>query len=616
MARALAAGLALALALPAPELAAGLAAVAALGAATEADAATFATGYAKYQMGDFKAAEAELTAALGSRMSRGDQARTYKFLGICQFFQSNKSAAAQSFKRALALMPSLTIGKDEVLDPSVIPFFNGQRSSVATTTGAGNNAAAYVPKPTPEPRGGSAGTTKDGKPLKQTFLRVVSNASGANVFIDGILAGQVNSVINTDPGQILVEVSAAGYLKKTVNVRIAANRENAVTVNLEKPKPKPAPKPKPTPEPRAALAASAAQGGRRNVRPARGKRPKGNGDAYAPPPGDDMFGPDVAPEPSGAAGAAPAGPNLAQQFDQDAAAGAYQAPPQYGGYSQPPPGYGAPPPGYGAPPPQYYAPQPPPQVYYAPPPQVYYPPPQPVAPPPPSAPAVDPYQAYPPDPVAPAPAAPAAAPAPAPAAGGASPEGGGKKSGGGNDRNIFITLLPFGAGQFQNHNFVLGLVFAAAEAGAIYVYYSNQDLADKTVQDTNNYIAQNCPKDNLSPEQKDACQDFASKRQKYVDGKQQLATTGLIGFGVLWVVGAAQAYLSGPKASPKKRRKKRRPYGGFSENVIRHEGEYNLVDALEDPYYPEFHWNLGVLPQAALSGPPAPGVALDLHWDF
>jgi hypothetical protein len=389
-------------------------------------------------------------------------------------------------------------------------------------------------------------------------------------------------------------------------------------MNLERPKPKPTPTPRPKQAPPAALADSGAR--KNNVRPVRGKRPR-SGDTYAPPPGDDMFGPESAPETGGHQPPASSGMNLAQQFDQDAAAGVYQPPPhqqpQYSysapppTYAAPPPTYAAPPPAYGAPPPGYYAP--PPQAYYPPPPPAYYPPPQQqmAAPPPP---AVDPYQGYPPDPVAPAATpAPAASVPPPPEPGTGDKKA--SKGGGDNDRNLLITLLPFGAGQFQNHNFILGLAFAAAEVGAIYFYYSNQDLADKTAADTNNYIAQNCPKNQLTPDQTDACQDFATKRQKYVEGKQQMATMGMIGFAVLWAVGVGQAYLSEPKA-PKKKKKKRRLYGGFGEEDVRHEGEYKLVDATEEPYYPQIHWDLGVLPQASLKSPAEAGLSVGLHLDF
>ena len=59
---------------------------------TVAEAATaYAEGYSKYQKGDFKGAEKSLMLALKGKMTKLEQAKTLKLLGICQFMANKKS---------------------------------------------------------------------------------------------------------------------------------------------------------------------------------------------------------------------------------------------------------------------------------------------------------------------------------------------------------------------------------------------------------------------------------------------------------------------------------------------------------------------------------------------
>lgn len=250
-------------------------------------------------------------------------------------------------------------------------------------------------------------------------------------------------------------------------------------------------------------------------------------------------------EPSGGGGAPAGGPDLASQFEMEAG----------GGYAAPPPGYGAQP-GYGAPPPQYYAPPPP--QYYAPPPQYY-------APPPPPPPPVDPYggggyvePGAPPVDAAPDPAAPAAS---------------GDSGGSGN--NLFISLLPFGAGQFQNGNTLLGVVFLGAEAAGIYYYMTKTKAADSFAAGANTYIKENCQTESADEE---ACAKYQADSQAFVNGERSKAQMGLYAFLGLWVVGATESIINEPvpEAKSKSKRKKRR-YGGFSYSPTTEGHHFSLV---------------------------------------
>lgn len=127
---------------------------------------------------------------------------------------------------------------------------------------------------------------------------------------------------------------------------------------------------------------------------------------------------------------------------------------------------------------------------------------------------------------------------------------------------MLIALLPFGAGQLQNQSYLLGLAFAGLEGGALFYWYSENQAANKTITDTNNYISakkQQSPDGALTEE--DAA--FAQARAKYVKTRQGNATNGLIGFGVLWAIGATEALINDPPPPPKKKTRKRR-FGGFA----------------------------------------------------
>lgn len=595
--------------------------------------ASFTTANTKYQKGDFKGAEHDLRSLLSTKQNQVERARTLKLLGICQYFEGDKASAGKTFKTALAQMPELTIEPGEVLDDSVIQFFNSLKSAQPSARPGAQrdqargpglaSAAKSRPAPqTPRPTGTSGTVDARGKPVKQTYLKVLSNVAKANVAIEGIIAGQVNSLINTDAGKVLVEVSAPGYPTRKVNVNITKDTENTVTIDLEKPKPKPAPKPiarapaKQTPKAQtpagddslpALMAAQGGAGKNQLKKPPRGNGRR-NGKAFAPTPSDDLFAGATPTPPRSAGPEQPAGPDLASQFELDSGSA----------YSQPPPAYGAPPPGYAQPayPPAYggaYAPPPP--AYYTPPPAYYAP--QPLVPPPPPPPAADPMTSY-QDPAA---GGVSAVPQvqPDPAAQDAPADSSVK-----GDRNMFIALLPFGAGQFQNKSYLLGAAFLGAEAGALYYYKTKSDLANATADSSNKFLQANCSS-RPDPETDASCTKYLQDSKGFVDDANKTAQYALIGFGALWVLGALHAVLADPpKASGTKSRKKpkKRRYSGFagsgSSQPVNQIDEATGSEPQRDQFRPsDFAWHVDVGPAArSEQAAPKPALQLELQWKF
>ena len=135
-------------------------------------AQSYAQGYDRYTRGDFKGAETSLQQALSRTSGSAAKAKVYKLLGIVQYMTGKKSNAEQSFETAVSLDPSTTVGNDEVLDESVVPFFNAAKAKVKSAPQA--KAARAAPQAKAPPRPPAA--PRYGKPTKATSLTVASNA--------------------------------------------------------------------------------------------------------------------------------------------------------------------------------------------------------------------------------------------------------------------------------------------------------------------------------------------------------------------------------------------------------------------------------------------------------
>lgn len=515
------------------------------GVAGTAHGQSYATGYAKYQRGDFKAAERALTAALKTETTPEIRAKTYKLLGICQYMRSDKTAAAASFREGLALSPTLAINSGEVIDDSVLDFFQQLKPAPVANaapqpdTMAASGAVPAAAEPTtaaPPPRASAkttaataddeapaaahAATTKTGT---KTGIRVQSNVADANVLLDGIIAGQVGTLIQVAPGQIEIEVQALGYPSKKRQLSVAKGQETDVTVNLQKPKAKTKAKAKAKAEPDAALA-DADQPTKTRKKPKRAKR--GDNDLFADRPA------------TGGATPRPPPVDPAAEFEREAmesstiqAYGQHPATASQGGYAQ----------GSANDP-------------YAPSTATYLPP--------------D-YRDQ------------AAAPA-------------AERSGGGG--SALVALLPFGAGQFQNHEYLLGTVFLVGQAGALYEWYSQTAAASNAQTAATQVTAQ----DGGTPTGADVA--YVQQLNAAQTKDRQMATYGLIGFGALWATSIAEAlYVHYEHA---KSPAKRRHYGGI---------DWRRPD--EVGVEPVLPWACAT-PTGLSTSLSAPTGALHLAWDF
>lgn len=196
---------------------------------TQAYGQNLSKGMILYQKGRIPQAEQALLQALKTTTG-AEKARVLRLLGITQHMQGNQAAATRSFQMALAINPNTTISRDEVLDETVVPFFERVRAT-AQSSPARAPATGESLKPA---------RMRVGKRTKYTILVVQSNAK-ATVLIDGIIAGHTGSKLEVSPGKVEITLRANGFKPRKQRVMIKAKRENYLNLPLNPRQPKVAP---------------------------------------------------------------------------------------------------------------------------------------------------------------------------------------------------------------------------------------------------------------------------------------------------------------------------------------------------------------------------------------
>ena len=516
---------------------------------------TYQDGYKKYTMGDMVGAQKALMPALRNPAANtAERAQTYKLLGIVQYQMNKKDQAATSFKAAIALNAALSIKPDEVLDGSVIDFFNKVKSAYRNAPPPKVAASAAASPPEAAPASGAKGDrakgdgTKAGAPTtrafgeksgKSTRLLVHSNAPGASILIDDILVGSAGRDLEVNPGSVTLTLKANGYKPKTFRMAIKKGALNQVDLNLEKVAKK---------QPKTVVAAASPIGMKQNAAD-KGKaktsgKKKTSGDLFAddepdysaprkslaslPGPGD-MTPPPIAAAPMalapasapaaapgapaagyavGAPAGAPAG-TMAMTLPQPAPGGGAQVvvvPISPGAtYNQPmmptyP--YGG---GYGSP---YPAPS---------------------------------YPGYPPMGYGDGQAPIAPAPLPPPDYYGNGKSKKGKPKAHKPRPSPLLMLLPFGVPQMANGSYVAGMLLGGLQAGALYWYYQNDQSATqayaqaKTVANDPSYT---------SDQDKTNQAEYLKQMDSYVKSKENQANIGLYSCLGLYAVSIVEGFIT------------------------------------------------------------------------
>ena len=461
---------------------------------TKAYGQSYSVGLSKYRKGQLKAANRALALALKRARSNGAKADIYRLLGVIAHRRGQDSAARTYFSSALRLVPSTRIKKSETLDPSVTSFFNNVRRAASTKKVTRAKAPRRAPAAARRAPAPRRAPVSTRK-SKRTTILIKSNVP-VSVAIDGILAGSSGRDLEVDPGPVSLELKATGYAKKRIRATVRARTQNVIRVNMRKKVPKVVRKRAPRPRPAPPVVRKRAPK----------KKPK------------SMFG------------------------DQQPV---YRAPPvvRKRAPSQPQPPYAP----YGQPP--YYQP--------------------PVTPIPMIVPTPVPYAA---------PQAPAQGPIYGDGLGGGYGSYGSYGSSGGSsspdyfssssgsmfkskkkrERSgyLLVSMLPFGIGQFQNGDYLLGGFFALSQIGAGYGYY----YAANEVAISKEEAAEVQKRIEEGDERKEELEKLYGEQEAYINEQVGFANAMVALFGVLYVSGVIEAIVN----RPYKRRKKRR-YGLLSE---------------------------------------------------
>lgn len=93
-------------------------------------AQSYSKAYQEYIKSDFPTAKRSLVVALKTKQPAPQMARLLKLLGIVHYMMGNKKASAKSFQLAIKKDKNTAINSAEVLDESIIDFFEDQKTIV------------------------------------------------------------------------------------------------------------------------------------------------------------------------------------------------------------------------------------------------------------------------------------------------------------------------------------------------------------------------------------------------------------------------------------------------------------------------------------------------------
>ncbi len=445
----------------------------------------------KFAQGDIVATKSLLSKNVGSLKGR-DQSEAYKLLGVCNYLIGQKGSARDAFEAALRLNPRATLPQKYILDPGIAGFFQGIRLAKSRSASPPpQRRSARSRRATPPAKAASAPVRKGA-----TGIFVRSNAKGSTVFANGLFVGTSDQFIELKPGRYKLAISAAGYNPASQTISISKGQQIQVKVRLESPeeirKRKLAAAKAAR---RKALAAKALS--EKRARQAEEQKRKRAASAQA----RELARLEAA-ERSRAAkkgstsklygDSLPKGKHsLADEFRADQRKAAPNPQPQ------PKPA-----------PPQQRTVQPGANPYAGAPPPPY----------PPNTAQANPYRgssAYPPPYPGTGPGAPAARQA--------------------RSKSTFLAVLPFGSGQFQNGDHVLGAVLAAAQVGAI--GYGTYLLLEAT-----NHEA--AYKADLAANPERYTEIDIAENDEYVQTTKTNSQIAFLVFGGIWAIGAVEALVS------------------------------------------------------------------------
>jgi tetratricopeptide (TPR) repeat protein len=172
-------------------------------------------GLQHYAKGEFDKAIQTLQKALKKKPGKAEKVKIYKYIGLSLYTLGRQAEAEKNFEQCIATDPGCNIEAKEALDESVLPFFQNIKRGILER------------KPAPR---------------ATTRILVKCPVQDAEIVLDGILLGPVNTSLEASPGTREITLEAKGYRPRRVKIAVNKNVENVYEIDLEKLPPKVDPK--------------------------------------------------------------------------------------------------------------------------------------------------------------------------------------------------------------------------------------------------------------------------------------------------------------------------------------------------------------------------------------
>jgi hypothetical protein len=182
------------------------------------------------QSHSYKEAESHFVTAVSHASSNTAKAQALKLLGIAQYMQGKRKDATTSFRRAKGLDAGLGLRSDEILEVSLVDFYNSITPQAASPLVTPTPKAPHIkPLQSPPALVPSPPTERD----VTARLQVLSSVSEARVSVDGIPRGRISDLVTLSVGVHEIVVQAEGYKPFKQSLITKAGELMTLTVNLE-----------------------------------------------------------------------------------------------------------------------------------------------------------------------------------------------------------------------------------------------------------------------------------------------------------------------------------------------------------------------------------------------
>ena len=179
-----------------------------IGVSTSSFSQLYSDAYQFYIMGEFYKSELAYLKELREYPTGYKKSKIYKMLGIAQYMQGKKVDAARSFYYSKRLNPYTKIKESEVIDASVINFFESISRENPTLP------SALFQK-------------------SKTYVRFIIKPSTATLLING-KAAQINRLVEIAPGKYTFQVYAKNYLSHVQTILVKDGQINNIPLSLKK----------------------------------------------------------------------------------------------------------------------------------------------------------------------------------------------------------------------------------------------------------------------------------------------------------------------------------------------------------------------------------------------